>query len=193
MAEQPIDYRALAVPDQVYDAIFSEDVTTSKQGLNSLLAGLSQAIHTRLRAEMGDTITRYGERAKSEQSAAQQQQTVAQQRQQMQDQFYGKFPALNNPIARQIVSTVAGQLAVELPNATWDDAYMASLGARAQSEIAKLAGIAQPEAAPAAPTPAPAPVPQRPAAFVQPGARENGGNASTPSLGDEVQDLFSGG
>lgn len=160
-----IEY-ALSVPPELGQAIFGEDPAIAMQGLQVLVNSLATVIHTRVNASFQQTLQRRDAEMQQSQMHVQRQQAA----EQMQQDYYGAFPAHNNPVVKQIVAQQAGQLQVEYPNLPWNADYVNALGARVNQAIAALTG--QPAADPAAPTPTPpAPPPPKPAGFAPAGTR----------------------
>jgi len=161
-AEEAVRYD-LAIPDQLASAIFNEDANVARNGMTHLVNSLATQIHTRLRNEYREELQTF----RQEGQRAQQQQTEAQQVETMQQEYYGQFPAHNNPAIKQIVAHEAQQLQAQYPALTWGPDYRNALGARVNATLAALAAPAAPAPSP---TPAPTPAP-RPAAFASPGTR----------------------
>jgi hypothetical protein len=186
-----VSYDELVLPEQLTSAIFSEDAAQAASAMNVLVRGLASTIHTRVKAEYETTLKTTLQQRDERRQQETAQQTEAQTAKAMQDEFYGEFPALNNPLAKTIVVEAARELSAEQPNAAWDQNYRAAMAARAQAKIAALAGIAAP-AAPATPASAPTPA-ARPAAFVAAGTRQQQGGQTAESIEDQIADIMGGG
>jgi hypothetical protein len=171
--EAPPAYN-LAIPPQLSEAIFNENPQIAQQGLTHLVNSLAQQIHQTVRTEFRQELTTRDQQAQQQQQQGQQ----TQQQEQMQRDYYGTFPAHNNPAIKQIVAHEAQQLQAAYPGLSWGPDFMNALGARVNQTVASLARQ-QPQAASApAPSAAPAPfVPSSPRPMI-------------PAGGDDLQTLM---
>lgn len=173
---------SLTIPDQVSQAIFSEDPATAKQGMEHLVNGLAIVIHTNLRKEFQANIQQL---ESARQTQVQQEQEQA-QRQAAIDKYYGSFPTHRDPTVMQIVAAENAALAAQFPGHPFDDAYIGALGTRVNAKLQALSGAQTAPAAPAA-----VPVPPRPAPMM-PSAPSAGGNIPAfERQQDEIADTFS--
>ena len=146
---------ALTVPNQVIEAIFSEDQGQASNGLNHLVSSLAKTIHQNVRKEMMEKVVPEIVQSRLSQYEAQLNSTNEVQR--IEQDYYGTFPA--HKTHAQIVAQENALLQSMYPGHAWDEAYRNSLGARvaARLQVASVPVVSTP--APTAPTPAPRPAP----------------------------------
>ncbi len=150
--ENPVKY-GLVVPNDVLDAVFSEDMQVAKSGLEHIINSISTIIHTNVRKEYQESINRFrSELSRSNSEADTQQQYAA-----FEEQYYNAFPQHKDASFRAVLASEAAQLSTEYPNLPLDANYINALGARVNQrlvELAKAAGMAPAMAPVAAPVPA---------------------------------------
>ena len=180
------------LPDAVLQQIFGEDPVQAASAINGVLSAVvSSALH-RARAEfhyhLNDIRTSLGSRD----SAAEQQQAeqVAEERR---NGYFAKFPHHQAPPVQAILRDETAKLAGELgPGASWDDNFVAALGARVDGVLAamgvQLPGPGNPTATQGQPAPAAA-APSQPAG--RPAAMMPTGSRPAPEQVSIVEDTFS--
>lgn len=161
----PIRRYNLSLPQQVVDALSSDDPQQTVAAITTIVNDLGTIIHNAAVAEMRAEMQKAIGAVQSSTAESTQEAEVAR----MQEQYYKTFAAHKNPLVLPLLQAEASKMALEFPGAAWDDNYIATLGARVNASIAALSGgTAQPQAAPQPATPAP-----RPAAMLPSGARPN--------------------
>lgn len=117
-----MDYR-LALPQDVVNAVFSDDPNVGAQGLTHIVNSIGRIVHERVIRHvdelMGQRLQDYG-----------QQQQLTQQQENMRNEYFKDFPAHNNPGTRLIVAQEAQRMWTENPLLQWDDKARAALGTR---------------------------------------------------------------
>ena len=176
------------IPDQLLTMMASEDVSERKQAMGALTKGIAQTIHQQTMSVVADVI-------KTLQTDMPQNITQQLQQQQRQERigndFYNKYPNLNNESLKPVVGNVAKQLMQQdllvgiQPN--WTPEFME----RVAQGVQELLGQTVTPAPIADPAPTPAKVP---ATF---GGNAGGGavQANTLAKGmttqqDHINDLF---
>lgn len=178
-----LDYR-LAMPDDVANAVFNEDVSVAKQGLSHVINSLARMVHQRVIQHadqlVNDRLSRYGE-----------QQQLTSSQEQMRQQYFAAFPQHNDPGIRLIVAQEAQNLWTQQPTLVWDQNAMNALGARVSARLGQP--VAQPpaqQAIPPQPQQQPTPAP-RPAA--QMGASNRSQQSAADNDGNFIHDILSAG
>ena len=169
---------AVEIPDQLANAIFSEDPAQARQGLNYMVNSIMNKLHADFSAALQQQsaaivqqVSRdVPQRIYQEQSAAQQAKTIH-------DDFYGTYPEFNKPELKPLVQTVTlekakARLAAGL-STDWSKEF--------RDDIAQTLRLIFAAGAPPAPAPAPRPAPQS-----RPTARP----ASTTGLSQEQEDIM---
>ncbi len=138
------------IPDNLVTALNSEDPAERKIAIGSLMTGLSQTIHQQLSTVIRDLRDSVPETINQHTQAIQQQQ-------QIQSEFYGKYPQLNNASLRPLVHSTAMTLMQQAQSTGqavgWTPEFMDSIGAKVLATLNAATGVAQ-----AAPVPVPMPV-----------------------------------
>lgn len=150
-ADQLQEYN-IAIPQDVSQAIFSEDPNLAQAGLNHLINSFGKLVHQRVIQHVDQLVshrlTDYG-----------QQQTLTQQQQEMQRDYFSHFTDHSDPGIRLIVAQEAQQMWSENPQLAWNEESRNSLGARVNARLGRVPVVTQP----ADPAPAPAVQPMQPA------------------------------
>jgi hypothetical protein len=162
------------IPQPMLQAIYAEDPAMRAKGLQLLVAATARAAHRGLletvRKEIGSAVS--GTETRMQQHMASQQQAQA-----VHNDFYGRYPQLNNPALVPLVVQVAQRLGTEQKVRAYTPAFGDAIAA---AVVAAVQGIAPTVAKPTA-------KPQ-PAVF--------GGNArpaapkSKSSLSDEIAEML---
>ena len=175
---------ALQVPDQMVDALRSEDPRLVKSAVEAMVNGAAEMAYRTALTEATEQM-----RTIASEIYSQQQGTVSQQQQIFND-FYGAYPELNNPDLRIIVRAVGEQVAKELGTSTWGPKLRDLIGTRVRQLLGnRVEQGQQPQAQPQV-------QPQTPPAAQKknPLPKMAGGNTrpsgSGPSFGDEIDRLL---
>jgi hypothetical protein len=131
------------VPNDVVNALRSDDQEVATHGLNALVNGLSNAIWQAqqefIASELIPQIPRM----------IQQHMSMVEERRRVHDEFYGAYPHLNKPELKPFVGQLAIQLAQETGAKTWDTAFSQKLVERLATIIPMTpAPSGQPKAKP---------------------------------------------
>lgn len=154
----------LSIPQQVLEAVFSEDAGQAATGMHHLINNLASIIHRNVLAASRKDLQSYRSEVTSTSSDAE----FAKARDNAQAEYYKDFPHHNEPLIKMIVAQEAQKLGAEYPQLPWGDQFKLALGARVDSALATLRG--QQQQPPPAPTPTPTsrntPVNPKPASFL---------------------------
>jgi len=151
---------ALTIPKEVQDFLTSDDPAQNVAAVQHIANSLATIVHTQVMAEVNARLEGLLREQENRQAMSAQEQQIAEAK----NQYFTAFPAHNDPLVLPLVQQAAQQLAVEFPNLTWNEQYIASLGARVNQKLDQLRGGPAPAPAPAPATPAPpAPAPKPPA------------------------------
>ena len=180
---QPYRY-ALTLPDQVKNALMSDDPQQNIAAINSIINDLGTIVHNTVLAQMRSEVQGLFQGLTN--MAAEQ--TSLEQRQSAQEAgrtaYFNKFPAHKEPLIQPIITSENAKLAAQYPNAPFDDNYINALGARVNGVLEQLGAkpAEAPQSTPPAPNPAP---PARPATMLPSGNRSA---PVTPSgdISDEI-------
>ncbi|NJM09440.1 MAG: hypothetical protein HC883_00635 [Bdellovibrionaceae bacterium] len=156
------DY-AYTVPVEMLNALRSENPTEASMALATVARNVSRATHENvvkaMRRELGVVIPQLVENMVRSREMARQ----------IEDDYFGQFPAHKNPALRPLLGQVAKAYAEETGNAAWSPQVVGEIGRRMNAILQSLVPPAP------APTPAPAPV------MIQPGAASRAAPPSDPS------------
>lgn len=166
----PTQY-AFNIPDEVVNAIRSDDMQLAKQGLSTLLGGMAGAVHERMYESISTGLTPIIERTMHQHASEQG------RRQAMHQDFYGTYKVLDHPQIKPMVAAAANQIAQEWGTQEWspqmrDEVYRRVVGTLNSVQTAVGVPPAAPGAfLPAAPTiPAPTVSAAGPTVLGSPGA-----------------------
>jgi hypothetical protein len=152
----------LSIPQQVLDAVFSEDSGQATNGMHHLINNLASIIHRNVLAASRKDLQAYRTEVQSYSSNEE----FTRARDNAQAEYYKDFPHHNEPLIKMIVAQEAQKLGTEYPQLPWGDQFKLALGARVDQALATLRGQQQPVApTPAAPAQAPS-TPTKPASFM---------------------------
>lgn len=175
------------VQDQLIEALGHEDANIRKLGISALARATAQEVH---RQVMQQVVGRFKDFDKSLDGRIGARVTQTQTRESMQSDFFGAYPALQNPAFSSVVAAATEQAVQELGTSTWTPQMRDLIGQRAmQMLVAAVPGHAA-AAPPQAPMVPAQPAPQPPAMFA-PGARPNGSGKPRKQV-DEVWDTLFG-
>lgn len=113
----PVPAYNFTIPDKLVDGLASEDPRDRQQALGALAQGLAQAIHTTIRQEYEGVLQA---QMRQVPQMMQQQLTTQQQARGVFDDFYGKYPQLNNPSLYPVVVQTAQAVMSETGAAQWN-------------------------------------------------------------------------
>jgi len=123
----------LTVPDDLYNAVFAEDESLSKRGINVLVSSIATAAvnHTLQRVVpiVQAQLQHYDNSTR--------QQTTAQRQE---EDYYSAFPAHRNPMFRTAIEAEMQKMAQEMPNVPWTEDFRNALGTRVNRTL-QLLGI----------------------------------------------------
>ena len=174
-ATQPQTPRyALTLPQQVQEAILSEDPQQNIAAIQHIVNDLGTIVHASVVAQMRSEFQGAFQQLISAARQGTEQETRLSAAQSAREDYYKAFPQHNDPLILPIIQSESQKLAAEFPNVSWSPDYINSLGTRVDAFLAKLRG----GSAPADPAPQPGPgntPPARPAPMMPSGTR--GGDA----------------
>lgn len=133
-AEQLMDYR-VPIPNDVLNAINSEDPNQVAAGIHHLVNNFAKLTHQRVMQHVDQLVH---ERLAQQSST----QAISSQQQEMMRDYYGQFPAHDDPLNRVVVAMEAQAMWAEQPALAWSAETRNALGARVN---AKLGLAAQPQ------------------------------------------------
>jgi hypothetical protein len=191
-APQPAqaDQVHLAVPNDLYAAVFNEDENVSKQGLNVLISAIAtkavQEAITRADTLINERLGAYDQGRAAQTTAVTQEQD-----------FYKAFPALQNELYLPVIQRESSAMLASMPGAPWTDEFRDALGARVNRQLQLLgfdvgmvpAGQTQgqpPATGFGAQPPVPAPQPTPPAPMLDTSSRA----AAPANAGDFIAATF---
>lgn len=162
------------IPDALVGSLSSDDPVEVKQGIQALVKGVGQTVHRIVMEEVNSIVER--ERTAMTTSVSNQQQMVN-----LQQDFYAKFPELNNPALKPVVGNVAQQVMSELGVKEWSSEIRDVVGNRVRALL--TVGVA--------PEPIPEPTPKPPMLTGGTGRPATGPGPSVDALQrDVVETLF---
>lgn len=132
--EQLMDYR-IAIPNDVLNAINSEDPNQVAAGIHHLVNNFAKLTHQRVMQHVDQLVHERLAQASSTQA-------ISSQQQEMMRDYYGQFPAHDDPLNRVVVAMEAQAMWAEQPALAWSAETRNALGARVN---AKLGLAAQPQ------------------------------------------------
>lgn len=168
------EYKA-QLPEQVLQALDSEDPAVRGNAMNGLMNGIMRTAHQVALNEvqkMRETIL--GE-IKNEQAQTTQLTEQQQEVSKLQEKYYAAFPSHKDDKMLPIVQMQSSRLAAEFPDAPFDENFIAALGSRVNKYLSDL-GVQTP----AATEGNPAKVPNKPAAQLPAGTRSSQPGATDP-------------
>lgn len=180
----------LDIPDQVAQAIFSEDPAQAKAGMVHLVNSLATIIHTRAREEFRNEFQQFRTGLQTERATAEQ----AAEAERLKEEYFTAFPAHRDPVVQTIVAAENYALSQEYPGHPFDERYRAALGARVNQKlqgVAGLGGAPAPTAVPPAPAVPANPVPAKPAPMLPSGRATGGQIPAFEQQADQIADVFS--
>lgn len=177
----------LQMPQDLMAQINSEDLSERSQGFSNLVNGIGQMMHGHmikvLEEKLSATVSLVEQRAEAQKVRTVEDQAVL-------DDFYGKFPKLNDDAIRPLVQQVTTQLVQETGASKWTQELRNAIGIRTTQIIkaaaGSLGGNGGGETAPGTTKPAP-----KPPAQMKGGARPQAASA-TPTAGEEIADTLFG-
>lgn len=129
--QTPPEQVHLTVPDELYNAVFAEDETMSKRGMNILVSSIATAAVNFALQKMGPMVDQrfqsYDQRMKATTTA-----------QQQEADYYGAFEAHKNPVFRPVIESEMAKMAQEMPNAPWNEDFRNALGMRVNRTLQLL-------------------------------------------------------
>lgn len=175
----PVRRYNLTLPQQIKDALISEDPEQSVAAIGNIVNDLGTIVHNTVMTEVRQSFAALLQAAGASEQIEKQTSTANA----AQEAYYSKFETHRNPLYLPLLQAESQRMAAEFPHLTWNEDYINALGTRVNARVAELAtqtGFA--------PVPAPAPVaapPARPAPMMPSGNR-----GSTPGTAIEGGDLI---
>lgn len=126
--EQPL---RLAVPDNLYNGIFSEDEATSKQSLNLLISAVAHNAMQAALAKVGPLVDQKLQGVTQTLEASKQQEG-------MEEAYFGRYPAHKNELFRPLIQSVVQEKYQQFPHAAWDETMMDAVGATVNAKLKAL-------------------------------------------------------
>lgn len=135
------------IPDSVMQKMGSEDPAKIREGLAEFAQGIAQVTHYNVMMQSRhynhQMEKRLLEKSVSEvKTRAQAEESVASEKKKINNDFYGKFPALNKPEYKFLVQSTAASLAQEMGVTQWNQAFRDALGNRVLALLGQ-AGVNQ--------------------------------------------------
>jgi len=162
--EEELPSYQFAINPKLVQALASEDDNERAQATSVLVGALGQHIHRNIRQEYDAKLANVVQQMQQQLvPQAVNQMTLTQQGQQLQNDFYTKYPELNNPVLRQVVHAESMKMLQEGKfTGQWTPEFRDALGTRVKTTLAGM-GFTGGQPAPApTPTPTPAPKPPKP-------------------------------
>lgn len=136
------------IPDQLINALASEEPTERRQAISAVMKGVAQTVHQQvmqsvksIQSAVPDTVQAHIHRA--------------QEMQRVNTEFYQEFPQLNTPELRPVVMNTARTIIQAAQAAGQPVAWTPAFAKQVGTQVMQVLGMQQ--AAPAAPAPIPAP------------------------------------
>ena len=174
---------AFQINEKLLNGIYDESPEKRAVALSQLLQANNQFVHSQIMQQMSGWFGKQLQELEPRmvQVAQGGMQMQVQQQEVMQD-FYGKYPQLNTPVARQVVVNVAKQMMDAGQFTAWNADFRDKLAAQVLGVFTSITGAKQAEATPHNAQPA-----AKPAAVAP-----SGNGRSVPSTADKVtQDILS--
>lgn len=159
------------VPDDVLNALGSDDPGQRRAGIQAIMTASGVRTHMVVQQLMGQAFQALEQRIMQ---TVQRTQATQTQQTDMQRDFYGRYPALNDPMIKPVVVQAAQLLLREQPHLAQAGGYTPQLGDAIAQFIAQRAPALAALINPQQPAPTPQPAAQRqgpPAQFGTTGAR----------------------
>jgi len=134
------------LPDALMVSLNSEDPGERKKAMTHLIRGVAQGIHQTVVKAVSTRLTQL--QREIPQSVTQKLQ-YQQQASAVQQDFYGKYPQLNNPAIQPMVKQIAEQHMKATGQETWTPKLRDEIGAKAIQMLASVLNTNPPPAAPA--------------------------------------------
>lgn len=134
--EDPIPAYAFNLPKEIEDAWNSEDPATRMGALRAVLSASLQTAHRQLRNEYRQFVERQSEQMVG---SLTQRNAAAERNKSIFNDFYGKFPTLNQPELRSLVATVTQQVEAETGAKAWSPELRDKIGERVFSVLKRVA------------------------------------------------------
>ena len=140
---------ALTLPPQVAAALTSGEDQQTVAGVTHMMNSLATIVHHNVRLEMRQALGQLLQTAQAQQSEQETSKFIQDSR----ADYYGAFPAHNNPLILPIIQAESVAMSGEFPGLPWNENYRNALGQRVEARLAQLRGQQQPQgqAPPAAP------------------------------------------
>lgn len=142
---------SVQLPDQIFAALDSDDPGTRRSAMNEVFNGFANMVHVGMQNYIHQVVVPH---VRQEMSQTYTQMTTARQTEQ---DFYGTYPQLDNPVIRNVVQQVAIDYATEL-NKTGQfkgptKEFNTSLAQRVQTLLSSVTGAPPQQQAPQTPSP----------------------------------------
>lgn len=124
----------LNITDEMLAMVTSQDPAQVRLALNTIVNGVANLLHnniqTEYRAHVSEAVQSYYTKRSEDEG----------KRREVFDDFYGKYPTLNDPVLLPIVARVAKEEMTQLgDNVNWSPTLRDKIGTRVMQEIAVLA------------------------------------------------------
>lgn len=156
----PVTRYNLTLPQQVKEALFSDDPETSGQAINTIFNDLGTIVHNAVVTQMRGEVSEMFRALVGAANMGTQQTEKATAVDAARQAYYDAFPGHNKAEVLPIIQAKAREMSTQYPGLPWNADYIAALGQRVNAHIAALGGQAadpqqqqQPPAKPAAALP----------------------------------------
>lgn len=188
------------VPDQILEAVRSDDLEVQRAAYANMISGMAKAVHQSMYGTLQEGLTPIIENRISDSRVEQD------RRRNMHDDFYGTYKFLDNPQLKPMIAATAAQVSREWGTQEWSQQMRDEIYRRVVQTLQTVQGATQggpppPTPGPAVPAPgAPAPSPAvlgnqgavppagQPPTILDSGVRP--GLRSSGSIADEVEELL---
>lgn len=176
------------IPDQLVEALSTDDPVKFKQGLAGMAQGVAQATYNQVQQNMERMIQPLIEKMIPQ--LVQRSMGQKTESDNIFNDFYGTYKELNNPKLYPLVGKITAEVMGELKTDKWSAAVRDTVGQRVKDLIASIAGMG-PAGQPQNSAPAAALAPKHPPMFGGGNSRAGSAN-STTDLEREIADTLFG-
>lgn len=122
---------SLAVPPDLYSAVFSEDEATARNGMNVLVSAVATATMKSVMARVEPLID-------SRLKGFDQTLTAQTDAKKQEDDYFKAFPGHSNPLFMPVIQSEIAALQAAVPGAIWNEDFRNALGARVHTKLQLL-------------------------------------------------------
>lgn len=130
------------IPDQLVQALTSDDVNTFKTGVAGFAQGIGQGVHKQVTQYIEKQLPKMME--KMIPAMIQSHMQSYNSRKAIFDDFYGTYKELNNPTLYPVISDITGKVMQEMRTDKWSPAIRDTVAKRVKEFISSIGGNAAP-------------------------------------------------